>query len=91
MMKKGIDQFVETVIGVLFFYQVDTQMCKQEDDTFDTMGMWSWMLYCQSIGNAYHFITTKPPGILGTRRLLRRKSGWLLNFIKVGVPVKVLE
>ena len=41
MMKKGIDQFVETVIGVLFFYQVDTQMCKQEDDTFDTMGMWS--------------------------------------------------
>ena len=75
MMKEGIDQFVETIICVLFFHKVETQMCKQEDDTINTMGMWSCKFYCQSIGNAYHFSITKPLGILGTRRLLRRKSG----------------
>ena len=39
--KEGIDQFVETIICVLFFCKVETQMCKQEDDTINTMGMWS--------------------------------------------------
>ena len=44
-MKEGIDQFVEIIICALFLYKVETQMCKQEDDTINTIGMWSWMLY----------------------------------------------
>ena len=41
LMKEGIDQFVEIIICALFLYKVETQMCKQEDDTINTIGMWS--------------------------------------------------
>ena len=44
-MKDGIDQLVETIIGILFRYRLETQVCKceqqKEDDTINKMGIWS--------------------------------------------------